>query len=151
MPQNQDSQYDPILTAAEERLDKFAKMLGTSSYSDFQKRMEEISLKSAGESLRRTELEREVAEINRDAALLSVDAMRTRIQSEQAECAERLRMAQLAIQHYKEFQRPSHQPGISIKQVDDHWVMELDGVSATGDTPAMAAAEFDHLWVFGND
>jgi hypothetical protein len=153
MSQNQDSQSDSdtLLTAAEERLDKLVKMFGATGHSDFQRRMEEISLKSGEESLRRTELEREVAEINRDAALLSVEAMRTRIQSEQAECAERLRMAQLAIQHYKEFQRPSHQPGISIKQVNDHWVMELDGVSATGDTPAMAAAEFDHLWVFGND
>jgi hypothetical protein len=139
------------LTVAGSRLEKMIDMLGLNNRTDFQKRMEEISLKSAEESLRRTELEREVAQINRDAAMLSVDAMRTRIQAEQAECAERMKMAQLAILHYKEFQRPSRQPGVSIQKIDDRWVMELNGVSATGDTPAMAASEFDHLWVFGEN
>jgi len=139
------------LTVAGSRLEKMIDMLGLNNRTDFQKRMEEISLKSAEESLRRTELEREVAQINRDAAMLSVDAMRTRIQAEQAECTERMKMAQLAILHYKEFQRPSRQPGVSIQKIDDRWVMELDGVSATGDTPAMAASEFDHLWVFGEN
>ncbi|MFA5766491.1 MAG: hypothetical protein WC919_01020 [Candidatus Paceibacterota bacterium] len=136
---------------ARERLDKMMGMLGLDDRASYQKRMEEISIKSAEEALRRTELEREVAQINRDAALLSVDAMRTRIQAEQAECAERLKMAQLAVRHYKEFQRPSRQPGVTIKEVDGRWTMELDGVSATGDTPAMAASEFDHMWVFGEN
>jgi hypothetical protein len=136
---------------AKGRLERIVGMLGLDNRADFQKRMEEISLKSAEESLRRTEFEREVAQINRDAALLSFDAMKTRIQTEQTECTERMKMAQLAILHYKEFQRPSRQPGVSIQKIDNRWVMELDGVSATGDTPAMAASEFDHLWVFGEN
>jgi hypothetical protein len=150
VPQEETPEED-YFNAASERLNKMMGMLGLDSRADFQKRMEEISLKSAEESLHRTEFEREVAQINRDAALLSLDAMKTRIQTEQVECKERMKMAQLAILHYKEFQRPSRQPGISIQKVDGRWVMELDGVSATGDTPAMAASEFDHLWVFGEN
>jgi hypothetical protein len=142
---------DEYFAAANARLNKMLESLGLNDRAGYQKRMEEVTLKSAEESLRRTELEREVAQINRDAALLSVDAMRTRIQAEQAECAERLKMAQLAVRHYKEFQRPSRQPGVTIKQIDGRWTMELDGVSATGDTPAMAASEFDHMWVFGEN
>lgn len=154
---NDQNQSEPVsdepdyYAMARERLDKLLGMFGQQDHSSFHKRMEEISIRSAEESLRRVEFEREVAQINRDAALLSLDAMRTRIQTEQTECTERMKMAQLAILHYKEFQRPSRQPGISIQKVDDRWVMELDGVSATGDTPAMAASEFDHLWVFGEN
>jgi len=150
-PDTPATEEDDFYKAAQDRLGRMMSMLGIDGRADFQKRMEEISLKSAEESLHRTEFEREVAQINRDAALLSLDAMKTRIQTEQVECKERMKMAQLAILHYKEFQRPSRQPGISIQKVDGRWVMELDGVSATGDTPAMAASEFDHLWVFGEN
>jgi hypothetical protein len=116
----------------------------------FNARLEELVLQSTEESLRRSAADREAAEIARDTAKIWMELAKIKSEIDKLESEERLKITQMMHEGYREYQRPSRQLGVEIRHEDDLWIAELGGIKATGDTPAMAASEFDHIWVFGD-
>jgi hypothetical protein len=123
------------------------------SSNSYQDRVEALCIKGMEENLRKYEIERETAEVYLETARMLQRNVIARHQQDVTEAEQRIKLAEVSVQNYREFQRPSRLHGISIRQdmATGKWVAELDGVRAEGDTPEMAADEFDHLYVFGVD
>jgi hypothetical protein len=49
-----------------------------------------------------------------------------------------------------EYSRPSRLHNADLSRVGTKWKASVGDVVAHGDTPEMACAEFDHLWLFGD-
>ncbi|MCK9558187.1 MAG: hypothetical protein M0R50_09135 [Candidatus Cloacimonetes bacterium] len=111
---------------------------------------EALILKSAEESLRKSTIDRETSEISRDTAKVWLESAKAKAEADKLENEERIKLAHLTTQYWRESQRPFKQHGVVIRRDDNLWVAELGDIRATGDTPAMAASEFDHIWVFGD-
>lgn len=48
-----------------------------------------------------------------------------------------------------QWNRPYRLTGAQFQKTDDGWMMEHNGLMATGETPAICAENFDHLWTYG--
>ena len=52
-------------------------------------------------------------------------------------------------EYWAQYGRPYRMTGATFEQVGNGWTCSHQGLVAHGETPAMAAENFDHLWTFG--
>lgn len=117
----------------------------------YQERIEALAEQSVREQLRKYEIERETAEVYLDTARIVREQAVSRHKQDMIEAEQRIKLAEVSVQNYREFQRPSRLHGISIRQdtLSGKWVAELDDLRADGDTAAMAMENFDHIFLYG--